>query len=190
MEADVGGVNASPQTEHLPFPKRAPSPHSAPSPYGRYMDPKRLKELETEFDATLWREAVIERSHVQADTGQVDSRRKWSYFYAQTAFRSGTHYIFLETATDTFDVAPLGQSRDLNPSFSSLLFSSRSPSSCGRPAGPARPRDALLHPADGRRPLRPRRGAGVRPTPRDRPLPPPHTPHPPQRQAYASELIN
>jgi hypothetical protein len=50
----------------------------------------------------------VKKSHIDSDTGKVADRMRWSYHYEQTAFGSGTHYIFLESLNDTFDISPFG----------------------------------------------------------------------------------
>ena len=64
-----------------------------------FMDPEAFHNL------PLPREP--EQGHMR-DDGSVADRVKWQYHYLQTSFGSGTHYIYLEGAHDTFDVSPLG----------------------------------------------------------------------------------
>ena len=48
-----------------------------------------------------------EPAHIGAD-GKIPDRVKWQYFYLQTFFGAGTHYIILDSDIDCPDLSSLG----------------------------------------------------------------------------------
>ncbi|GMI00909.1 hypothetical protein TrVE_jg7298 [Triparma verrucosa] len=74
------------------------------------------------------------KEHIRADTKDVAPKRKWMYHYNQTTFSSGTHYIFLESNTETFPLDAFGPTGYVHAHGGTLSYQRlRSRISQGRP---------------------------------------------------------
>lgn len=69
-------------------------------------EPKEFLEAESFDELELPRQA--EPAHIDKATGNIYSEMRWWYFYLQTLWASGTHYIVLESGDDFFDISPIG----------------------------------------------------------------------------------
>ena len=82
------------------------SPPTAPAPVKRFYQTADFADPKVYVGQELPRPA--EKAHIGAD-GRVPDRVVWQYFYLQTFFASGTHYILCEDPNDAPDISVLGK---------------------------------------------------------------------------------